>query len=227
MKRLRNIAFYYIVFGALCALSFIFFDFLWVGVIGIVLLLFYYLTRYMFKVQAIFPGLSKNTVTTLSIFFVLLPPLSLVSAELYYHRPFKQIITIKPNYEGVIVVAYGSNKHVNNTYYNGYRLIQTNNTGTAQTSFKIPNYISSPVEHTIISVENNKDTQIPILYSDPANNDTQTLRAYLIDYTNDYQTYVVTKNYRKFFKPNSFNEPNKATELRVSAVLDSLNNLNN
>lgn len=226
MKRLRNIAFYYIIFGALCALSFIFFDFLWVGVIGVALLLFYYVARYIFKAQTIFPGVSKNTVTTLSILFVLLPPLSLLGAELYYHRPFKQMITVTPNYEGVIIVEYGSNKQVNNTYYNGYRLIQANSTGTAQTSFKIPGYISSPVENTLISVENNKSAQIPILYSDPANNDIQTLRAYLIDYTNDYQTYVVTKNYRKFFKPNSFNEPNKATELRISVVLDSLSKFN-
>ena len=222
MTRLRNIAIYYIVFGIICAISFVFFDFYWIAIVGALVLLYYYVAKYLFKVQKAQPGLSKSAVNIISIFFIALPPLSLLGIELYYHRPFKQKIVVPENYEGVVVVGYGNENKAKEEWDNGYRLIKVGDGGLAETSFKIPGFISGTLDETLIYYNTNLNKPIPVLSSDPLNNDTTKINAYIVDFTDEYQVYVLTKNYKKFFIANTYNKPDSVAQQKITSALNKL-----
>jgi energy-coupling factor transporter transmembrane protein EcfT len=222
MNRVRNIAIYYIVFGVICAVSFVFFDFYWIAVIGVLVLIYYYVAKYIFKVRELKGGISKTAVNIISMFFIVLPPLSLLGIELYYHRPFKQKIVVPKNYEGVVVVGYGAGNIKKEQWDNGYRLINVDNGGLAKTKFKIPKFISGTLDATLIYYNNDLNNPIPVLSSDPLNNDTTKTSAYIVDFTDEYQVYILTKNYKKFFVANTYNKPDSIAEQKITIALNKL-----
>ncbi|WDF53727.1 DUF6843 domain-containing protein [Mucilaginibacter sp. KACC 22063] len=224
MKRLRNIAIYYIVFGIACALSFVFFNFFWVGIAGLLLLIYYYIAKYVYQQHKIPSRVSATMQNILTVFFVLLPLLALLSVELYYNRSFKQMIIVPENYEGIIVVGYGDTKQSNKQWKDGYRVIKVNSNGIAKTSFTVPEYIGSQLDGTLIHYSNDLNSTIPIKSADPINNDTTKTNAYIVDFTKNYQIYILTKRFSKFFKPKTFNEPDSLSKIKIDAKLDSLNN---
>ena len=225
MTRVRNIAIYYIVFGIVCAISFVFFDFYWIAIAGVLLLIYYYVAKYVFKVQELKGGLSKTAINVISIFFIVLPPLSLLGIELYYHRPFKQKIVVPENYEGVVVVGYGSERIKKQEWDDGYRLIKVDKHGLGETGFKIPEFIGGTLDETVIYYNNHLNHPIPVLSSDPQNNDTTKTSAYIVDFTDDYQVYILTKNYKKYFLANTYNKPDSIAGQKITVALNQLSGL--
>jgi hypothetical protein len=222
MSRVRNIAIYYIVFGIICAISFVYFDFYWIAVIGVLLLLYYYVAKYVFKVRELKGGLSKTATNIISILLIVLPPLSLLGIELYYHRPFKQKIVVPENYEGVVVVGYGSERIKKQEWDDGYRFIKVDKQGLGETGFKIPEFIGGTLDETIIYYNNDFNHSIPVLSSDPLNNDTTKTSAYIVDFTDDYQIYILTKNYKKYFIANTYNKPDSIARQKITVALNQL-----
>lgn len=68
MKRLRNIGIYYTVFGFLLAISFIFFKLWPISILGIVLLLTYFILKFGFKKKKIATRLTKKKSTVFKFF---------------------------------------------------------------------------------------------------------------------------------------------------------------
>lgn len=186
--------------------------------------MYYYVAKYVFKVN-VQTGLSKGAVNIISIFFIVLPPLTLLGIELYYHRSFKQKILIPKNYEGVVVVGFGLEKSGKAEWDNGYRLIKVNNEGLAATRFTIPQFIGGTLDATIIYYSNDLNSSMPVLSSDPLNNDTTKANAYIVDFTDEYQVYVVTKNYRKYFVANTYNKPDSIAERKIALALNKLSSV--
>lgn len=202
-----------------------FFDFYWIAVIGVLLLLYYYVAKYVFKVRELRGGLSKTVTNIISILLIVFPPLSLLGIKLYYHRPFKQKIVIPENYEGVVVVGYGSERIKKQEWDDGYRLIKVDKHGLGETGFKISEFIGGTLDETVIYYNNHLNHPIPVLSSDPQNNDTTKTSAYIVDFTDDYQVYILTKNYKKYFIANTYNKPDSIAGQKITVALNQLSGL--
>ncbi|MBS7563527.1 hypothetical protein KHS38_03835 [Mucilaginibacter sp. Bleaf8] len=221
MKFLRNLAIYYIVLGLLCGVTFALFGFFWIGVVGLVLLAAYYIAKYFFKVEAILPGLSKWAKRLLSAFLILLPILTLTGIELYYHRSFKQLIVIPDNYEGLVIVAYENGQVNNEAWQDGYRLIKADSRGLAKTSFEMPEHIVATLSETRICYTGNLSKSLPIEYHAPVNHQNEPT-AYMVDFTDNYQIYVITSDFNNFFVPQSSNELKAEVDKKLSSIMEEI-----
>lgn len=222
MKFIRNLAIYYIVLGALCGLTFAFFGFFWIGVVGLILLAGYYLSKYLFKVDVLLPSLPAGLKKFIAILLIALPFITIAGIEFYYHRPFKQIILLPNDYQGLVVVAYDEANAGNNTWQDGYRLLKVDKQGVAKTSFTMPKHIVATLDETHISYAGNPGNSFPIAYHAPANGQKQ-ITAYMVDFTDNYQIYVITNNFDQYFLPNSSNELKPEAEKKLAALMNAAN----
>ncbi len=144
MKRLRNISIYYIIFGVLCAISFIYFQLWRILIPGVVLLIIYLILRFIFRIKTLPPKLNKNQSLFISIFLYALPILFIFWVNWYGERPYRQTIIIPENYEGVIAIKYGQYDG-QRQWTGGFlgigasRLIKVDTFGIAFTQFKYHN----------------------------------------------------------------------------------------
>jgi len=140
MKRLRNIAIYYIIFGVLCFVSF-FASKLWpIALVGIFLFLIFLILRFIFNIKTLPIKLTKKQSGYIKTSLYLLPFIFSFWAFWYIGRPYRQTIIIPKNYEGVVAIKYGQ-KDGQKQWTSGFlgfgasRLIKVDSTGIAKTQF--------------------------------------------------------------------------------------------
>ncbi|MCF6350653.1 MAG: hypothetical protein L3J23_06420 [Flavobacteriaceae bacterium] len=144
MKRLRNISIYYIIFGVLCAISFIYFQLWRILIPGVALLIIFLILRFIFRIKTLPPKLNKTQSLYVSVFLYALPILFIFWVSWYGERPFRQTIIIPENYEGVIAIQYGQYDG-QRQWTGGFlgigasRLIKVDTFGIAFTQFKYHN----------------------------------------------------------------------------------------
>ncbi len=107
MKRFRNISIYYIIFGVLCALSYVAFQLWRILIPGVILFVVFLILRFVFRIKKLPPKLTKSQSLYVSIFLYALPILFTIWVYWYTERPFRQTIIIPENYEGVVAIKYG------------------------------------------------------------------------------------------------------------------------
>ncbi|MCF6347394.1 MAG: hypothetical protein L3J20_03740 [Flavobacteriaceae bacterium] len=182
MKRLRNISIYYIIFGVLCALSFVAFKLWRILIPGVILLVVFIILRFIFRRKKLPPKLTKDQSLYVSVFLYALPILFTIWVYWYTERPFRQTIIIPENYEGVVAIQYGQ-EDGQRQWTGGFlgigasRLIKVDTFGISFTQFKFhdndiklldiysPNssngleiYFKNDLKHTIpINVEDQYD----------------------------------------------------------------------
>lgn len=175
MKRLRNIAIYYVVLGILCFCSFWLYGFWKLTIIGVVLLIIYFLLRSVFKINSIPFNTSKSKLIVWDCFLYLLPVLFIVFSFWYLTRPFNQTIVVPKGYEGVVTIEYdqkdGQPKEwIGESFgIGGSRLIKVDNNGKAKTQFGyedkyiplIGTYSQVSLAGLKVYYENNLKNEIP------------------------------------------------------------------
>ncbi len=175
MKRLRNIAIYYIVLGILCFCSFWLYGFWKLAIIGVVLLIIYFLFRFVFKVKKISFSASKNQFIVWDCFLYLFPILFIAFSFWYLTRPFNQVIVLPKGYEGIIKIEYNQKDGQPKEWIGeslgmgGSRVIKVDRNGKAKTQFAYEDkYIPLIGTHSQVSLEglkiyyeNNLKEEIP------------------------------------------------------------------
>lgn len=246
MKRLRNTAIYYIFFGVLLAVSFIF-SLLWgFSIIGIFLLFIYLFLKYILKVEKFPNPLSKRQTKFLNFFLIIFPFLIVAIIYLSISKPYKQKIILPSDYEGIVVIEYnqenGSAKEwsKNSLGFNSYRIIRVDTTGIGRTQFKFYNKIPllalkmkqypeiKPI-NTLIAFENNpkKDILRNSEFIPPLSfiaKETESPSIYVvpgIGSSNEVIAFVVTdsKNYYRFFEDQPYRNHNKKGDQKKSNKL--------
>ncbi len=224
MKRLRNISIYYIIFGILCALSYIAFQLWRILIPGVILLIVFIVLRFIFRIKTLPPKLTKDQSLYVSVFLYALPILFTIWVSWYNGRPYRQTIIIPENHEGIVAIQYGQ-EDGQRQWTGGFlglwasRLIKVDSTGTAKTQFKYHNIdlkfldisISNSSYGIEIYFENDLEHKIPIkAYPISANDYLNFEQAEKEDRPVGYFTgfdappliiFVVTKqsNYHKYF----------------------------
>ncbi|SFZ83862.1 hypothetical protein [Tenacibaculum maritimum] len=145
MKRLRNIGIYYTVFGFLLMISFIFTNLWRISIIGIALLLIYFILKTVYKKNRIETKLTKQQLQLWDFSLVILPFIYVLLASWYVWRPYKQTIILPQNYEGVVAIQYDRPNGQKEKWTGGFlgigasRIIKVDTTGIAKTQFKFHN----------------------------------------------------------------------------------------
>lgn len=145
MKRLRNTAIYYIIFGALLAASFFFFKLWPISILGILLLLTYLILRFGFKKKNIKNNLTKQQLILWDAFLILLPFIYVILFSWYVWRPYNQAIVLPKNYEGIVAIQYNKPDGQPKEWTGGFlgigasRLIKVDSTGMAKSQFTYHN----------------------------------------------------------------------------------------
>ncbi|MDE1206854.1 hypothetical protein [Tenacibaculum larymnensis] len=145
MKRLRNTAIYYIIFGALLTVSFFFFKLWPISILGILLLLFYLILRFGFKKKNIKNNLTKQQLILWDAFLILFPFIYVILFSWYVWRPYNQAIILPKNYEGIVAVQYNIPDGQAKEWTGGFlgigasRLIKVDSTGMAKSQFTYHN----------------------------------------------------------------------------------------
>ncbi|AWG25826.1 hypothetical protein [Flavobacterium kingsejongi] len=183
MKRLRNIAIYYIVLGILCFCSFWLYGFWKLSIIGVVLLIVYFLLRFVFKIKNIAFNISKSKFIVWDCFLYLLPIIFITFSFWYLTKPFNQTIVLPKGYQGIITIEYDQKEGQPKKWIGeslgmgGSRLIRVDNNGRAKTQFKyedkyIPllgTYSQVSLKGMKIYYESNLNAEIPqYSYNDSA-----------------------------------------------------------
>lgn len=144
MKRLRNISIYYIIFGVLCALSYVAFQLWRILIPGVFLFVLFLILRFIFRIKTLPSELTKNQSLYVRVFLYALPILFTIWVNWYTERPFRQTIIIPENYEGIIALQYG--QHDGQKQWTGgflgigaSRLIKVDTFGIAFTQFEYHN----------------------------------------------------------------------------------------
>lgn len=141
MKRLRNTAIYYIVFGILLALSFAFFKLWPIALVGIALLVVYVVLRFAFHTKQLPRVFTKEQLPYWDWFLGLSPFLYAALSLWYVWRPYRQTIILPQDYEGVVAVQYDKPNGQPKKWTTGFlkicpsRLIEVDSTGIAETQF--------------------------------------------------------------------------------------------
>ncbi|WP_417785151.1 hypothetical protein [Tenacibaculum sp.] len=145
MKRLRNTAIYYIIFGALLAASFFFFKLWPISILGLLLLLAYLVLRFGFKKKNIKNNLTKQQLILWDAFLILFPFIYVIVFSWFVWRPYKQAIVLPKNYEGIVAVQYNKPDGQPKEWTGGFlgigasRLIKVDSTGMAKSQFTYHN----------------------------------------------------------------------------------------
>ncbi|CAA0210562.1 hypothetical protein [Tenacibaculum maritimum] len=145
MKRLRNIGIYYTVFGFLLMISFIFTNLWRISIIGIALLLIYFILKTVYKKNRIETKLTKQQLQLWDFSLVILPFIYVLLASWYVWRPYKQTIILPQNYEGIVAIQYDRPNGQKEKWTGGFlgigasRIIKVDTTGIAKTQFKFHN----------------------------------------------------------------------------------------
>ncbi|MEM6814201.1 MAG: hypothetical protein AAF600_07360 [Bacteroidota bacterium] len=141
MKRLRNIGIYYTLFGILLMVSFIFTNLWRISLLGIALLLIYFILKVGFKKNKIETKLSGLKLILWDLFLILFPFIYVLLTCWYVWRPYKQTIVIPKDYEGVVAIQYNKPDGQEKRWIGGFlgigasRLIKVDTTGIAKTQF--------------------------------------------------------------------------------------------
>jgi heme/copper-type cytochrome/quinol oxidase subunit 2 len=139
-------------------LSFWFFKLWKLSILGILLLIIYFVLKYLFGVKTIPNNLSKSKLLFFDLFLYVHPILIVALIWWYTAKPFNQIILLPQGYTGVVVIDYdkkdGQEKKWMNRFLGigGSRLIKIDTNGYAKTKFKHFNQ-SIP----ILEIENDTD----------------------------------------------------------------------
>ncbi len=145
MKRLRNVGIYYMIFGIILALSFVFFQLWRISILGVFILLMYLLLRFGLKKKEIITRFNKRQLKNLDFFLAILPILYLSLSLWYVWRPYRQSVILPVNYEGVVAIQYNKPNGQEKNWTGGFlgigasRLIKVDTTGISKTQFKFLN----------------------------------------------------------------------------------------
>lgn len=157
MKRLRNISIYYIIFGVLCAFSYVAFQLWRILIPGAILFVLFLILRFIFRIKTLPPKLTKKQSLYISVFLYALPILFTIWVNWYTERPFRQTIIVPENYEGVVAIQYGQ-EGGQRQWTGGFlgigasRLIKVDTFGIAFTKFE---YHKTDIEFLYISPPKN------------------------------------------------------------------------
>ncbi len=227
MKKLRNIAIYYIVLGLLCGTVFWWWLFgLWrLAVVGVVLGALYLFLRFVWGLKTNTDEQPKNKLIIWDILFYAHPILLIALVLWYVEKPFNQTIVLPKEYEGVVVIDYdresGQPKERINTFLGlgGSRLIKVNKKGYAKTQFKVEDifvptfgsHSGATLKGLQIFYENDLENEIPFFSRERFSDDADELFKKIIKhnllvsfnyYYNDKHTVFVVgkgKAYNKYF----------------------------
>ena len=142
MKRLRNVGIYYIVFGIFLMISFIFTNLWRIAILGLLLLIIYYILKYGYKKKKITFFISRKNEILWDIFLILSPFIYMSLTCWYVWRPYHQAIVLPKGYEGIVVVKYNEPDGQIEKWTSGFlgigssHLIEVDTTGIAKTKFK-------------------------------------------------------------------------------------------
>ncbi|MGB0879531.1 MAG: hypothetical protein ACPGTO_03090 [Polaribacter sp.] len=154
MKKLKNIGIYYVV---LALLSFIlsigvglllFLPLIPIGVLGVVFLVIYLFSKTINNEKPVIVYAPKKWLglsRVLNVILILLPFILYAISMWYVWRPYKQVVVIPENYEGVIVICYNKKDGQAKEWTGGFlginasRLIEVDTTGIAKTQFNFHN----------------------------------------------------------------------------------------
>lgn len=145
MKKLRNIGIYYTLFGFLLLSSFVFTKLWQISILGILLILLYYILKIGFKRKEIKTKLTKQQLQLWDFFLILFPFFYVTITSWYVWRPYNQSIIVPKNYDGVIAIQYNKPDGQPKKWIGGFlgigasRLIEVDSTGIAKTQFKFHN----------------------------------------------------------------------------------------
>ena len=140
-ERLRNIEIYGITFGTLLMVSCLFTSLWPIALLGLVLLITYYILKYDFKKKRLCLHTIKIQLVVLDVFLVLFPFLYVILPVWYLWRPYKQAIILPDQYEGIAVVQYDRPEGQAKKWIGGFfglgasRLIMVDSTGMAKSQF--------------------------------------------------------------------------------------------
>lgn len=227
MKKLRNIAIYYIVLGLLCGTVFWWYLFgLWrLAVIGTILGVVYLFLRFVLGLRAVAVERPNKKLIVWDVFFYLHPIILIICFLWYVDKPFNQTIVLPISYEGIVVIEYdrkdGQPKEWINTFLGlgGSRLIKVNKNGYAKTQFKVEDlYVPTFGSHSgatlkglQIFYENDLENEIPFFSRERFSDNADELFKKIIKhnlpvsfnyYYNDKHTVFVVgkgKAYNKYF----------------------------
>ena len=145
MKRLRNTGIYYLFFGVLLALSFVFTNLWPIAIVGFLLLILFFILKYIFRKSVVQTSLNKRKLQLWDFFLIIFPFIYVILISWYVWRPYRQTIILPNSYKGIVAIKYDEIKAQNeiwtNTFFGlcGSRLIKVDTSGVARTSFKFHN----------------------------------------------------------------------------------------
>jgi len=143
-KLLRNIGIYYIIFtGVSVVLSFYFVLYLFIPLLPILLLgiIFIIIHSVTNNESSIVCKLTRFQFYISTFLLIILPIIFYLFTVWYVFRPYKQVIVIPENYEGIVVIQYdkpnGQPKKWTGGFFgiDDYRLIEVDSTGIAESQF--------------------------------------------------------------------------------------------
>ncbi|AIY14176.1 hypothetical protein [Cellulophaga baltica] len=142
MKRLRNTGIYYLIFGILLAVSYVFSNLWPISILGVLLLSIFLVLKYFFKEASFAFSWNKRALQLLDILLIALPFIYVALISWYVWRPYRQTVILPNNYEGIVAVKYNvvnsQDEIWTSSFFGlcGSRLIKVDTSGIARTSFK-------------------------------------------------------------------------------------------
>ncbi|SDF19317.1 hypothetical protein [Cellulophaga baltica] len=142
MKRLRNTGIYYLIFGILLAVSYVFSNLWPISILGVLLLSIFLVLKYFFKEASFAFSWNKRALQLLDVLLIALPFIYVALISWYVWRPYRQTVILPNNYEGIVAVKYNvvnsQDEIWTSSFFGlcGSRLIKVDTSGIARTSFK-------------------------------------------------------------------------------------------
>ncbi|MET4080469.1 hypothetical protein ABIB40_000409 [Pedobacter sp. UYP30] len=174
MKRLRNVGIYYTVFGALLAISFVFFKLWRISILGILLLLTYLVLRFWFKKKTLPTRLTSDQLRSWSLFLMVFPFIYVAATLWYIDRLYRQSIILPAGYEGVVAVQYDRQEGQKRKWIGGFlsigasRVIKIDSSGIAKTRFK---FLHNAIPFLDVEQHVQNDGGLKIYYENDLNNE--------------------------------------------------------
>ncbi|WP_158977558.1 hypothetical protein [Cellulophaga sp. L1A9] len=140
MKRLRNTGIYYLIFGILLAVSYVFSNLWPISILGVLLLLIFLVLKYFFKEASFIFSWNKRALQLLDVLLIALPFIYVALISWYVWRPYRQTIILPNTYQGIVAVKYneanGQDEIWTSSFFGlcGSRLIKVDTSGIARTS---------------------------------------------------------------------------------------------
>ncbi len=210
MKSLKYIAIYYILLGIACLFIYSLFGLCRVSIVGVLLLFVYYILKHYYEIKEFPVKIPKAVSFLLTVFFVLLPFIVVIGIQLYYERPYKQIILLPDAYEGPVVLLYDKAKGQQKIWKDGYRIIKVDSNGLGCTQFKPEENRVGSLEGIKVYLRNDLTHELKVLYYDDKTMLSDSVNKkqawYVVNFSDYRNEFIITSDYNKYFKPNTDNE---------------------